>query len=185
MSKRPSVTNPWPLGEKALEQVNRTLDEQNRVMDEQSRKSDQAGRFAIAVVLVGIAVLSLLVPMGWPGPRNGLTLVAVLFFAFFVQSGITSLMLVRMSMSSGSHSYVGVGASPRSIVERLKQEPHLNERDLLRAFLVLSARLYEQNDARIANMARKRDVLMSWNLSSITWIAFAVVIYTQEAVKWI
>lgn len=117
--------------------------------------------------------------------NGGFWWVSGFFLLFFVQSVGSAVGVIRLSVSSGTKTYLGVGPSPPALVESLRRGTFDSQREILQALLTLTSRLYRENDDHIAQLAKKRDSMMNWNLSSVTWLLVAVIIYTQAVVNWL
>lgn len=52
---------------------------------------------------------------------------------------------------------------------------------VLKSLMVLAAELHPKNDERIFKLAKKRDRMVIWNISSVGWLAAATLIYVVGA----
>jgi hypothetical protein len=169
------------MGRLALEQVNRVLDDQSRTMEEQSRKNERAARFAVGLVVAGIAVVSLLLTIGYSGGTHFLVGVVTLFGLFFLQAVTTAVAAIRLSTLSGEDTEIGLGPAPTGIVEGLREGRYRSEKVLLKSLLILASQCYPKNAQHIARTTKKRDRLVRWNLLSTLWLGSATLIYLLSA----
>lgn len=165
------------MGRLALEQVNRVLDDQSRTMEEQSRKNERAARFAVGLVVAGIAVVSLLLTIGWRGSTPLLVVVVSFFGLFFLQAVTTAIAAIRLSTLSSVDTEIGLGPAPTGIVKGLREGRYRSEKVLLKSLLILSGQFYPRNVKHITRTTKKRDRFVRWNLLSTLWLGSATLIY--------
>lgn len=165
------------MGRLALAQMGNVLETQFRSMEEQSRKSERAARFSVALVVAGIAVVSLLLSLGWEGETKWLLVVVVAFSLFFLQAGVAASRLIWLSTMSDVKEQLRIGPSPLDLFHGLRAGRYSSEATLIKSLVALGARLYSDNNERINNAAIKRDRFMWFSILSIFWLGGATLIY--------